>query len=54
LRFLPEAGLTVAGGPPSWPHSALVRSRRVTRGSTWVIKSTRCVWGCAVMSRRFF
>jgi hypothetical protein len=45
---------TVAGGPPSGPPLGLVRSSPGTRGSTWVIKSTRCVCGCAVTSRRCF
>jgi hypothetical protein len=44
---------TVAGGPPNWPPSGLVRSSPDTRGSMWVIKSILCVCGCAVMNQRF-
>jgi hypothetical protein len=45
---------TVAGGPPGGPPSEPVRSSPGPRGSMWVIKSTRCVCGCAVTSRRCF
>lgn len=41
-----------APGRHSQQHWARVRSRVATRGSMWVIKSTRSVYGCAVTSLR--
>lgn len=43
---------TGSRGRPSGRRWARVRSRAVTRDSMWVIRSTRCVCGSAVMNRR--